>query len=242
MFRALIVEDDGDIADLIELTLRMQWPGGSCSRVGDGQSAVTLVRSQDPDLILLNPGLATQDGLDALKEIRRFSMVPIVVLIKKGEETERIRGIELGADEYVREPFSPLELLARALATVRPRLNQRAPTDSQMSFDDGYLAIDFSHYQAAVADRPIYLTAAEFRLLSILVRNRGCVVAQRSLVAHVWGYECEAATDFLRVYIRRIREEIEPDPDAPAYLITERGKGYRFVSPDVREGHEPTLT
>jgi len=229
MLSALIVEDDGEIADLIELTLQMQWPGGSCSRVGDGQSAVTLARSQDPDLILLDLGLPTMDGLDVLKEIRRFSKVPLVVVSARGEEIERIRGLELGADDYVVKPFSPLELLARTKSILRRCLDQKASISGQPTVDDGYLRIDFARHQAEVDRTPVYLTATEFRLLAVLVQNHGFVVAHRVLLARVWGHEYEDSTDYLRVYVRRLREKIERDPDTPRYLLTERGVGYRFV-------------
>jgi len=242
MLSALIVEDDGEIADLIELTLQMQWPGGSCSRVGDGQSAVTLARSQDPDLILLDLGLPTMDGFDVIKEIRRFSAVPLVVVTGRGEEVERVRGLELGADDYVVKPFSPLELLARTKAILRRCHNQIELGSGQPNFDDGYLAIDFARHQAAIERKRIYLTATEFRVLAFLVQNRGFVVSHRSLLAKVWGHEYEDATDYLRVYVRRLREKIEPDPDVPRYLVTERGVGYRFVQSGGRDAFDRAMT
>jgi len=236
MLRALIVEAESDIANLIELTLQMQWPDGICSRVGDGQSAVALARSQDPDLILLDLGLPTEDGLDILKQIRRFSAVPLVVVSDRGEEVGRARWLELGADDYLVKPFSPLELLART-KTVLVRCDHPASTDAcQGRFDDGHLTIDFARRQLLVNRKRVCLTVTEFCLLACLLRNRSLVVPYRSLLARVWGHEFEDATDYLRVYVRRLREQIEPDPDTPRYLITERGIGYRFVQ--LNEGDQ----
>lgn len=242
MLKTLIVEDDRDIAELVELTLQMQWPGGSCLRASDGARGLTSAREEDPDLVLLDLGLPEMDGFDVLREIRRFSSVPLIVITARGDEMERVRGLELGADDYVVKPFSPLELLARAKAILR-RCDQDASGGVHLAkFDDGYLSLDFPRHRAWVGQSPVYLTATEFKLLAHLVRNRGFVVPHRALLAKVWGHEYEDATDYLRVYIRRLREKIEPNPDVPRYLQTERGIGYRFVQPDSIEDGQALVT
>ncbi|MBI4493267.1 MAG: response regulator transcription factor [Chloroflexi bacterium] len=226
--RVLIVEDERDMVEAISLSLRFQWPDCEVAVAEDGAAAVELAQQDTFDLMLLDLGLPRLDGFQVLREVRVGSAVPVIIITARGEELDKVRGLELGADDYVTKPFSHLELLARVKAVLR-RVDMPPPgLSSSTSYYDGYLSIDYQSHQVKVAGAPVSLTPIEYNLLYHLVRNAGQVVPHRILLAKVWGHEYEDETDYLRVYLRRLREKLERDPDNPEYLLTERGLGYRF--------------
>ncbi len=225
--RVLIIEDERDVAEAIALSLRFQWP--SCEPVvaEDGRSGVEIAQKSSPDLILLDLRLPGVDGFEALRQIRRISQVPVVIVTARGDEMDKVRGLESGADDYVTKPFSHLELLARVKAVLRRTEMPPVGLDNS-SYDDGYLTVDYARHQVLVNGATVYLTPTEYNLLYHLTKNAGYVVPHRILLAKVWGHEYEEETDYLRVYLRRLREKIERSPDNPTYLLTERGIGYKF--------------
>lgn len=231
MFGALVVGCNGEVAERVEGTLRLAWPDGSFRRSDNGLDAVGAVRETELNLVVLDLDLPTMDALDALTVIRRFSAVPFIVVEGQPDDTTWMQAIGRGADEHLIVPFSSLELLARAKAVVqRPRDSVTAWTPPRR-FDDGYLSLDLATGQVCRAGAPVCLTCPERKLLARLVDGLGNVVASRCLLRELWGHDDEDRTEFLRVYVQRLREKIEADPDSPRYLISERGVGYRFGRP-----------
>jgi two-component system KDP operon response regulator KdpE len=226
--RVLIVEDERDISDGIALTLRFQWPSCETIVVGDGVSGVEALRERAPDLVLLDIRLPRQDGFETLRQIRLVSSVPVLIITACGDELDKVRGLEGGADDYVTKPFSHLELLARVKAVLRRAELPPVGLDGS-AYDDGYLLIDYARRLVQVNGAPIALTPTEYNLLAHLARNATFVLPHRLLLGKVWGEEYESETDYLRVYVRRLREKIERTPDAPEYIHTVRGVGYRFM-------------
>ncbi|MBI4496566.1 MAG: response regulator transcription factor [Chloroflexi bacterium] len=224
----IVVEDDHDMAEAIQFTVQFHWPGSRVEEVGDGQQALEVLDAAAPDLVLLDLGLPQRDGFEVLREVRKTTQVPVIIITARGEELDKVRGLELGADDYITKPFSHLELLARIKAVLRRAEQVPTGLDVGQGYRDPHLEIDLARRMVQVAGQAVSLSPTEFNLLSYLVRNAGRIVPHALLLARVWGPEYEAETDYLRVYIRRLREKIERDPDRPTYLLTERGVGYRF--------------
>ena len=168
------------------------------------------------------------DGFEALRTIRQFSQVPVIMLTVKGDEDDKVRGLELGADDYVTKPFGPRELSSRIKAVLR-RTEMPGMTEQATVKVDDRLQIDFNHRQVIVEGRVIKLRPTEYRLLYHLVNNAGWTMPHETLLAKVWGHEYRDETHYLRLYVTYLRQKIEPDPANPQYILTERGLGYRFV-------------
>lgn len=232
MFRALIVEDDSELAERLSATLRLWWPGSSLGRVCSAIEAASAVQRERPSLMVLELRLRTLDALDGLALVRRHSSVPVVAI--SGPDSEGIwsRGLELGADEYLSAPLVPVELLARATAVAEgstSRPGRPAGDEAAPAFDDGQLTLDLSRHRALVRGTLIRLTRPESQFLACLLAASGSTVPESVLLARLWGDDARAETAFLRVYARRLRQKIEPDPGSPHYLTCERGVGYRFT-------------
>jgi two-component system KDP operon response regulator KdpE len=221
-------------AERIEATLRIPWPDAELRRVENGWRAIEAARDEDLDLIVLDQRVPYWPAGDALRDLRRVTSAPLVLLTRDLRRLDDLAGRSARALEYVLLPFSPIELLARCRAVLRdarrrPRL---APgRDRPCRYDDGFLAIDFARKRAWIAREPVLLTAVEIDLLGCLVANAGRVVSHRALLAWVLGGDSREATDYLWTFIRRLRARIDPDPDAPGYVVPERGIGYRFARP-----------
>jgi DNA-binding response OmpR family regulator len=230
--RLLLVDDDADVIESVRVGLQMQWRDLEVIATGKGEDAIQLVESERPDLVLLDVGLPDIDGYAVLTEIRRFSDTPVIMLTARDEPIDRVRGLELGADDYVAKPFNHLELFARIKAVLR-RLDANAPVDRTAPFSHHELEIDFAAHQARLRGEPLRLTPTEFRLLAVLARNPGWVVPSERLLTQVWGREYAGEHDYLRVYIRRLRAKLGDDAEHPRYIRTERGLGYRFLTGDA---------
>ncbi|HET7521559.1 MAG TPA: response regulator transcription factor [Candidatus Limnocylindria bacterium] len=228
--RLLIVDDDPDLVESVRLGLVLQWRELEVLEARSGNEALELVEAERPDLVLLDVGLPDMDGYAVLGELRRFSEVPVIMLTARDEMIDKVRGLEAGADDYITKPFNHLELLARVKAVLR-RLEPGRPGEHVPPFRAGDLEVDFAAHEARLAGRRLDLTPTEFRLLQHLVRNAGWVVPHERLLAQVWGREYTDELDYLRVYVRRLRTKLGDDPDAPRYIATERGIGYRFIRP-----------
>jgi DNA-binding response OmpR family regulator len=226
--KVLIIDDDPDILEVVSLTITMQWHDCQVITAATGQAGLDLVETEHPDTVLLDVMLPDLDGYEVCRHIRAFSEVPVIMLTARDAEIDKVRGLEIGADDYVTKPFGHLELLARVRAVLR-RAAMPLPTSSVPDFSAGRLTISFGRRAVIIDGKPASLTPTEYNLLYHLVRNAGQVLPHATLLAKVWGHEYTEEVDYLKVYIRRLREKIEEDPQNPRLILTERGVGYRFV-------------
>jgi two-component system, OmpR family, alkaline phosphatase synthesis response regulator PhoP len=224
MTTVLVVEDEIEIARVVRDYLDNA--GFEVIVVGDGGSALSSVRSSKPDLLVLDLGLPGRDGLDVAREIRRWSNTPIVMLTARGDETDRVVGLELGADDYVVKPFSPKELVARIRAVLRRTRAAQRGAEILRAAD---VEVDTGKMRVTVAGRPVELTPTEFQLLSTLVAEPGRVFTRGQLLDAVHGVAIESYERAIDAHVKNIRRKIEPEPGSPRYLLTVHGVGYRFA-------------
>jgi DNA-binding response OmpR family regulator len=228
--RILVVDDEPDVVEVIELTFSLQWAGSEVIAAADGESALKVFQAEQPDVVVLDVGLPGMSGFEVCRRLRAISDVPILMLTVRGEEMERLKGLELGADDYIVKPFSPLELVARTRAVLRR--SQAAPLAvSSRIIVDGELTLDLDNREVILRGQSAKLTPTESRILSQLVANAGRVVTQKTLLARVWGWESDDDMLMLKVHIARLRQKLDDDAHNPRYIFTERGLGYRFVKP-----------
>jgi two-component system alkaline phosphatase synthesis response regulator PhoP len=223
MTRILVVEDEMRIARHVRDYLEVA--GFEVSVAGDGEAALSSVRGEHPDLVVLDLGLPGRDGLDVTREIRRTSTTPIVMLTARGEEADRVAGLELGADDYLVKPFSPRELVARIRAVLR---RTGAPRGAEV-LRAADVEVDLPRMRAAVADRPVELTPTEFQLLATLVREPGRVFTRSQLLDAIHGVSFESYERAIDAHVKNLRRKIEPEPGRPRYVLTVHGVGYRFA-------------
>jgi two-component system KDP operon response regulator KdpE len=224
--RILVVDDEERIVRFIRLNLEQD--GFQVEEAFNGKDALDKLRQTLPDLILLDVMLPDIEGFDVLAMIRENHEVPIIMLTAKTEEDDRVRGLELGADDYVTKPFSPRELVSRVRAVLRRTDSQRANISTAIEVDER-LKLDFDRREVWVAGELVKLRPTEYRLLYHLVQNAGWVVTHDQILAKVWGYEYRDEPHYVRLYINYLRQKLEEDPADPKYILTERGVGYRFV-------------
>ena len=224
--RILVVDDEPRMIHFIRLNL--EHDGFEVVETSSGSKALDQLRDQLPDLILLDVMMPDLDGFETLRLIREISTVPVIMLTAKGEEDDRVRGLELGADDYITKPFSPRELVSRVRAVLRRTETPGTAAHEVIQVDDR-LKLDFDRREIWVEGNLVKLRPTEYRLLYHLVQNAGWVVPHDQLLAKVWGYEYREETHYLRLYINYLRQKLEKDPAKPQYILTERGVGYRFV-------------
>ena len=210
------------------IRLNLEHDGFQAVEAFTGQQAMDRLRETLPDLVLLDVMLPDIDGFEVLRLIRESNDVPVIMLTAKGEEDDRVQGLELGADDYVTKPFSPRELVSRVRAVLRRTDSARSQSSGAIEVDDR-LKIDFDRREVWVEGELIKLRPTEYRLLYHLVQNAGWVISHDQILAKVWGYEYRDETHYLRLYITYLRQKIEKDSSNPQYILTERGTGYRFV-------------
>lgn len=221
----LIVDDEARMRRFIRMNMELE--GFQVIEAENGLLALEQIRKYGPDLILMDVMMPEMDGFETLRLLREISTVPVILLTVKSDEEDKIRGLGLGADDYITKPFSPRELNSRVNAVLR-RAQWPAPAPRTVLRIDSRLSVDFNRHQVIVADERIDLRPTEYRLLSQLIQNAGWVVPHETLLAKVWGYEYRDETHYLRLYINYLRKKIEEDPANPKYILTERGVGYRF--------------
>jgi DNA-binding response OmpR family regulator len=226
--KVLVVDDEPDVIEVVHLCFRLRWPEAEVAAVNNGEQALKAVEEDLPDLILLDIVLPGIDGFEVCQEVRRISDVPIVMVSARDNEVDKVRGLEMGADDYITKPFSHLELLARVRAVLR-RYQSQLPAVGEV-FESGDLRIDYASRTVEVKNKPVRLTPTEYSLLFHLTRNAGRVLPHHTLLAKVWGREYTDEIDYLKVYIRRLRQKLEADPDTAGRIISERGVGYKFVA------------
>lgn len=228
--KILLVDDDPEVVEAVRLGMMLQWREVEILDAGTGSGALDLIDRETPDLVLLDIGLPGMDGYGVLREIRAFSDVPVIMLTAQNNTMDKVKGLELGADDYITKPFDHLELLARIKAVLR-RLDMSAPKSRAPSFRSGGLEVDFAAQEVHINGIRLDLTPTEYKLLYHLVRNAGQILSHGTLLARVWGREYVDEVDYIRVYIRRLRRKLGDDPEQPRYIQTERGLGYRFLVP-----------
>jgi len=228
--RILVVDDEPDVVESVRLGFTLQWREVDVLGAGGGEAALDVVERDHPDIVLLDVGLPDVDGFEVLRRIREFSDVPVVMLTARDDAMDKVKGLELGADDYVTKPFNHLELMARVKAVLR-RMAMPAPSSRAPSFRSGELEVDFAQQEARLRGERMDLTPTEYKLLYHLVRNAGHILQHGTLLAKVWGREYVDEVDYIRVYVRRLRDKLGDDPDSPRYIRTERGLGYRFIDP-----------
>lgn len=232
MKRILIIEDDRDIVELVRYNLTNE--GLEITAVSDGSAGLAAVRKSAPDLVILDLMLPKLPGLEICKEIRRdpaLNRLPILMLTARGEEADRVIGLEMGADDYVTKPFSPRELAARVKALLR---RTEPAGELERPIEVGRLSIDPSSYRVMRAGKPLTLSTLEFRLIYYLAARPNRVFTRDQLLDAVWGTDRFVTPRSVDVYIRRLREKIEADPENPVHLKTVRGAGYLFESAAAR--------
>ncbi len=225
----LIVDDEARMRRFIQMNLELE--GYRVIEGENGLEAIDRVREDLPDLVLMDVMMPEMDGFEALEIIRETSTVPVIMLTVRDDESDKVKGLELGADDYITKPFSPRELSSRVKAVLR-RVDMSSPssasTSSFITVDD-YLQIDFNRRAVIVGGKEEKLRPTEYRLLYHLVQNAGHILTHEMILAKVWGYEYRDESQYVRLYITYLRQKIEPDPSRPKYILTERGVGYYFV-------------
>jgi len=224
--RILVVDDEERMVRFIRMNL--EHDGFQVSEAFNGKQAIQKIRDVTPDLILLDVMMPDLDGFEVLETVREVSNVPVIMLTAKGEEDDRVRGLELGADDYVTKPFSPRELVSRVKAVLRRTESTSGSMHGLIEVDDR-LKIDFDRREIWLEGKLVKLRPTEYRMLYHLVQNAGWVVTHDQLLTKVWGYEYRDEPHYVRLYINYLRQKLETDPSNPKYILTERGVGYRFV-------------
>lgn len=227
--RVLLISPDKELAQDIRLCLQVRWTGLSLVCAPEQRKAIHVVHSERPDIIIIDLDSVGQNGFATLTQIRQFSDVPIIVLSQSSDVMDKVRALEMGADDWLTKPFVPMELLAKMNALLRrcgiiDFLQNIPPT-----FLSDRLTINFGTCEVYVSGRPVALTPTEYKVLSHLVHNEGKVVTHRSLLEAVWGPGYITDITFIKKYIYRLRSKLEDDPHHPRMLVGQRGFGYRFV-------------
>jgi len=219
----LIVDDEPRYLRLMEANLITE--GYIVTKAMNGQEAVDIVADKHLDLVLLDVMMPVLDGFGACERIREFSNLPIIMVTARGNESDRVRGLDLGADDYIVKPFSATELLARVRAVLR-RAQVSGEAYKQAIFNHGGLRIDFARAEVSVDEKVVFLSATEYRLLLQFAHNVGSVLTSEQLLMDVWGHEYRDDKEILWVSISRLRQKLEPDPKNPQHIVTRSGLGY----------------
>jgi DNA-binding response OmpR family regulator len=225
----LAADDDPQILRLV--TRNLQFEGYEVIAVSDGQAALEQIEAHSPDLALLDIMMPRMDGFTVTQRVREFSTLPIIILTARGQDQDKIRGLDLGADDYLTKPFSVEELLARVRAVIRRTQVAADAHGLSASTTVGEMTIDYAQHLVSMRGQEVTLTATEYRILAYLAQNAGRVVTQDLLLEHVWGLEYSGESHMLQVNINRLRRKIEDDHTHPRYILTKVGIGYLLVNP-----------
>ncbi len=232
---ALVVDDEPHLVDLVRLNLEAE--GYRVVIAANGPEALERVKADLPDVVILDVMMPEMDGFETLARIREVSSVPVIMLTVRAEESDRIRGLEIGADDYLTKPFSPRELTTRVKALLRRSFTPAPARKTRIVVDDN-LTIDFDKGEVLARGRKVTLRPTEYRLLYHLVNNAGRLMTHETLLSRVWGPEYRDEAHYLRLYITYLRQKLERDPAHPTYILTERGMGYRFRELEPEGGDE----
>ncbi|MFC2070317.1 response regulator transcription factor [Chloroflexota bacterium] len=226
--KVVVIDDSPEIIEVVSLCFQLRWSGATLLSAPTGTQGLELIETESPDMVILDIGLPDMEGFEVLKEIRRFSNVPVIMLTVRKEDTDVAKGLEMGADDYITKPFSHIELVARVQAVLR-RIQGTAVTGEERPFVSGKITVDFSGNEVTVDGKPVKLTSTESKLLQMLIRNEGRLVTHENLLARVWGENYGDARDLLRVHIQHLRQKLGDSVESPGIIVTEHGMGYKFV-------------
>ncbi|MBA3951488.1 MAG: response regulator transcription factor [Rubrobacter sp.] len=225
--KLLIADDVRDVAEVVTFGARMAWPDCEVTVASSGREALGRFEEEQPDLVILDVSMPPPDGFEVCRLIRESSQVPILMLTVRDTTLDKVRALDIGADDYLTKPFDHLELLARLRALLR-----RSSAPSVLpgpDFDLGDLSLDSDTHEVRVRGEVVRLTSTEYRLLEVLVRHAGTVLPHRYLLEQVWGPEYVGADHYLKVFVGRLHRKLDKDPAQPRYIRSEWGVGYRFV-------------
>ena len=225
--RILVVDDERRMIGFIRMNLELE--GHLVLEAHNGYEALEALRKNLPDIILLDVMMPELNGFETLRLVREISDVPVIMLTARGEEDDRVYGLELGADDYITKPFGPRELSSRVRAVLRRYATSTSNPQVAVLKIDERLSVDYNRREVIVNGEHIKLRPTEYRLLYHLIQNAGWTVPHEQLLAKVWGYEYREEAHYVRLYVNYLREKIEETPSKPVYILTERGVGYRFV-------------
>lgn len=234
--RILVVDDETRMIGFIRMNLELE--GHQVIEASNGMEALEAIRTKLPDIVLLDVMMPELDGFETLRMLREFSEIPVIMLTAKGEENDKVYGLELGADDYMTKPFGPRELSARIKAVLKRFEKPSSSPDQAIISIDDRLQVDFNRREVIIEGERVKLRPTEYRLLYHLIDNAGWTVTHDQLLAKVWGYEYRDEAHYVRLYVNYLREKIEEDPSNPRYILTERGVGYRFI--DFKRAHSDT--
>lgn len=223
--KVLVIDDDPSLLQLI--TYNLEEEGFTVIEAATGKDGIRHFYQSKPDIVILDIMMPELDGYGVCERIREVAETPVIMLTARGQEEDVIKGLELGADDYITKPFRVGELIARIRANLR-RVHMEADTQDSLNYSDPYMTIDLEKRRIAIDGNEAKLTPTEYRLLTILVRNKGRILTFRQILESVWGFEYIDDIDYLRVYIWHLRRKLEPDPKNPIYLLNELNTGYRF--------------
>ncbi len=226
--KVVIIEDDPEIVEAVSLCFDLRWPDVDVVSANEGIPGLDVVEKESPDIVILDIGLPDIDGYEVCRRIRLFSDVPVIMLTVKDQEFDKVKGLELGSDDYITKPFSHVELLARVKAVLR-RSTMPQLEEEEEPLTVGKIRIDFSSHEVRVDGNEVKLTPTEYSLLHFLARNAGRVIPHRVLLEKVWGADYVDSTDYLKVYIQRLRVKLRDDPQDSKLIISERGVGYKLA-------------
>ncbi len=224
--KILVIDDEESVVELLRILLEMK--GYEVIKAYRAEDGLRKAYRTQPDLVLLDIMMPDMDGWEVCRRLRELSDVPIIFLTARTDVREIVRGLELGADDYILKPYDNDELIARVRAHLR-RV-PKAAISEELVFDGGRFSINFLNREVTVEGEPVYLTPKEFALLSVLARNAGRVITRQELVSEAWGTEYSDAIDSLKLYVHYLRKKVEKDANHPEYILTSRGVGYRFAN------------
>lgn len=229
--KVLAIDDEIDVTKSIRLAITIQEPTWWVVEANSGHQGLIILNSEKPDLVLLDIRMPGMDGIEVLRKLRSYSTVPVICLTVTNDELNKVQALESGADDYIVKPFGHLELIARIKAVLRRSLGMNQT--SKPLYVNRDLTIDFQSHEVKVRSKTIALTATEYALLELLSDNTDQILTSETLLGRIWGAYALDNRDYLKVYIRRLREKIELDPAKPEYIITVRGMGYKLAGPSM---------
>ncbi len=227
--KVLLIDDDPDVLEVVSLTFEMRWPDSTIVSALDGDTGIQMADTENPELVILDIGLPDMDGYAVCQEIRRFSDVPIIILTVRDGESDIVRGLQLGADDFVAKPFRPIEFMARIQSVLRRTETTSFNGGEEKPFRHYDLMVDFTRHEVFLGEKQLKLTPTEYQLLYHLTKNAGKVMTHRTLLGRIWGREYLDETNYLKVHIKHLRHKLEDNPADPKYILTERTVGYKFA-------------